>query len=151
MTIDIEQFLSICASTRRMDNMVHNREVFRKLEFMLNHFTKVSGSGRMLCVHTVLTGSVRGGERACCYACRWRTHPSPTHTQDSDADMLCKGLHELGFWVCLPHETIEEAYKNSLIPDRYCVVALMAENRHLIRANAELATQLESIPALGLK
>lgn len=51
------------------------------------------------------------------------------YTKDADADVLCKGLHELGFWVCLPHAVIEDAYKNSLIPDRYCTVALMAENR----------------------
>jgi hypothetical protein len=52
---------------------------------------------------------------------------------DADAEALCKGLHELGFWVCLPHVVIEKAYTDRNVPDRYCTVALMAENRHLIK------------------
>ncbi len=57
-----------------------------------------------------------------------------TYQADSDAETLCRGLHELGFWVSLPHSVIEEAYRDKNIPDRYCTVALMAENRHLIKS-----------------
>lgn len=64
---------------------------------------------------------------------------------DAEAEQLCKGLHELGFWVCLPHVVIERAYSDRNIPDRYCTVALMAENRHLIKANEQLAEQVESL------
>lgn len=28
---------------------------------------------------------------------------------------MCKGLHELGFWVCLPHVVIERAYSGALL------------------------------------
>ncbi|RYG51065.1 hypothetical protein EON66_11180, partial [archaeon] len=62
---------------------------------------------------------------------------------DAEAEQLCKGLHELGFWVCLPHVVIERAYSDRNIPDRYCTVALMAENRHLIKVNEQLAEQVE--------
>lgn len=58
-----------------------------------------------------------------------------TYKRDEDAETLCKGLHDLGFWVCLHHETIERAYQDRNIPDRYCTVALMAENRFLIKTN----------------
>jgi hypothetical protein len=64
---------------------------------------------------------------------------------DAEAEALCKGLHELGFWVCLPHMTIERAYSDRNIPDRYCTVALMAENRHLIKVNEQLAESVESL------
>lgn len=64
---------------------------------------------------------------------------------DSEAEALCKGLHELGFWVCLPHGVIERAYADRNIPDRYCTVALMAENRHLIKVNEQLAEQTEAL------
>jgi len=64
---------------------------------------------------------------------------------DAEAEQLCKGLHELGFWVCLPHVVIERAYSDRNIPDRYCTVALMAENRHLIKANEELTHMCESM------
>jgi len=64
---------------------------------------------------------------------------------DAEAEQLCKGLHELGFWVCLPHVVIERAYSDRNIPDRYCTVALMAENRHLIKVNDQLAEQVESL------
>jgi BTB/POZ domain len=57
------------------------------------------------------------------------------YRSDSEAESLCKGLHELGFWVCLPHVVIERAYSDRNIPDRYCTVALMAENRHLIKVS----------------
>ena len=50
------------------------------------------------------------------------------YTRDEDAEAMCKGLHDLGFWVSLPHEVIERAYQDRNIPDRYCTVALMAEN-----------------------
>ena len=43
------------------------------------------------------------------------------------------------------HTAIEAAYTDRNIPDRYCTVALMAENRHLIKVNEELARQVESI------
>ena len=52
--------------------------------------------------------------------------------EDAEAEKLCKGLHDLGFWVCLPHTVIEKAYQDRNIPDRYCTVSLMSENRHLI-------------------
>jgi len=52
---------------------------------------------------------------------------------------------QLGFWVNLPHAIIEEAYRDKNIPDRYCTVALMAENRHLIKANEELTHMCESM------
>jgi hypothetical protein len=64
---------------------------------------------------------------------------------DAEAEQLCKGLHELGFWVCLPHVVIERAYSDRNIPDRYCTVALMAENRHLIKVNESLAERVESL------
>jgi len=64
---------------------------------------------------------------------------------DEQAEALCKGLHELGFWICLPHVAIERAYADRNIPDRYCTVALMAENRHLISVNEKLAEQVESL------
>lgn len=67
------------------------------------------------------------------------------YTRDEDAEVLCKGLHDLGFWVSLPHEVIERAYQDRNIPDRYCTVALMAENRFLIQANEKLAAQVESL------
>ena len=57
-----------------------------------------------------------------------------SYKSDTDAENLCRGLHELGFWVSLPHAIIEEAYRDKNIPDRYCTVALMAENRHLIKS-----------------
>ncbi len=57
-----------------------------------------------------------------------------SYKSDTDAESLCRGLHELGFWVSLPHAIIEEAYRDKNIPDRYCTVALMAENRHLIKS-----------------
>jgi len=66
-----------------------------------------------------------------------------SYKADADAEALCRGLHELGFWVSLPHAVIEEAYRDKNIPDRYCTVALMAENRHLIKMNEELTSQLE--------
>lgn len=68
-----------------------------------------------------------------------------TYKRDEDAETLCKGLHDLGFWVCLHHETIERAYQDRNIPDRYCTVALMAENRFLIKTNEELVQQVESL------
>lgn len=58
---------------------------------------------------------------------------------------MLQGLHELGFWVCLPHPVIERAYQDKNIPDRYCTVALMAENRHLLKVNETLASQVESL------
>lgn len=64
---------------------------------------------------------------------------------DSEAEALCKGLHEMGFWVCLPHAIIERAYADRNVPDRYCTVALMAENRHLIKVNEQLAEQVEAL------
>jgi hypothetical protein len=64
---------------------------------------------------------------------------------DTEAEQLCKGLHDLGFWVCLPHVVIERAYGDRNIPDRYCTVALMAENRHLIKVNEQLAEQVENL------
>lgn len=64
---------------------------------------------------------------------------------DTEAEQLCKGLHDLGFWVCLPHVVIERAYSDRNIPDRYCTVALMAENRHLIKVNEQLAEQVENL------
>ena len=64
---------------------------------------------------------------------------------DAEAEQLCKGLHDLGFWVCLPHIVIERAYSDRNIPDRYCTVALMAENRHLIKVNEQLAEQVENL------
>lgn len=64
---------------------------------------------------------------------------------DAEAESLCKGLHDLGFWVCLPHVVIERAYSDRNIPDRYCTVALMAENRHLIKVNEQLAEQVENL------
>lgn len=67
------------------------------------------------------------------------------YKSDAEAEALCKGLHELGFWVCLPHVVIERAYSDRNIPDRYCTVALMAENRHLIKVNEQLAEQVESL------
>ena len=63
------------------------------------------------------------------------------YTRDEDAEAMCKGLHDLGFWVSLPHEVIERAYQDRNIPDRYCTVALMAENRFLIQANEKLAAR----------
>ena len=66
------------------------------------------------------------------------------YTRDEDAEAMCKGLHDLGFWVSLPHEVIERAYQDRNIPDRYCTVALMAENRFLIQANEKLAAQVET-------
>jgi hypothetical protein len=67
------------------------------------------------------------------------------YTRDEDAEVMCKGLHDLGFWVSLPHEVIERAYQDRNIPDRYCTVALMAENRFLIQANEKLAAQVETL------
>lgn len=67
------------------------------------------------------------------------------YTQDEDAEKLCKELHNLGFWVCLPHVVIERAYGDRNIPDRYVTVALMAENRHLLKVNEQLATQVEQL------
>ena len=67
------------------------------------------------------------------------------YKSDTDAEALCRGLHELGFWVNLPHAIIEEAYRDKNIPDRYCTVALMAENRHLIAANEELTRMVEGM------
>ena len=68
-----------------------------------------------------------------------------TFKTDAEAEQLCKGLHELGFWVCLPHVVVERAYSDRNIPDRYCTVALMAENRHLIKVNESLAERVESL------
>jgi hypothetical protein len=145
--LDVDQFLSVVASPGRMDDMKHCEDVYRSLEAMLGFYTKVS----------CRPGCANEGGRSAHIAVpppallRARPHtstpPAPLTllTQDSDADSLCKGLHELGFWVCLPHAVIEDAYKNSLIPDRYCTVALMAENRHLLRVNAELAEQLDGL------
>lgn len=67
------------------------------------------------------------------------------YTRDEEAEAMCKGLHDLGFWVSLPHEVIERAYQDRNIPDRYCTVALMAENRFLIQANEKLAAQVETL------
>ena len=64
---------------------------------------------------------------------------------DADAEALCKGLHEIGFWVCLPHVVIERSYSDRNIPDRYCTVALMAENRALIKENERLAAQNDQL------
>ena len=64
---------------------------------------------------------------------------------DEQAEALCKGLHELGFWICLPHVAIERAYADRNVPDRYCTVSLMAENRHLIKVNEQLAEQVEGL------
>jgi hypothetical protein len=72
------------------------------------------------------------------------------HKADTEAEALCRGLHELGFWVSLPHAVIEEAYRDKNIPDRYCTVALMAENRHMIKMNEELSAQVEHL-SLTLK
>jgi len=58
---------------------------------------------------------------------------------------VCKALHDLGFWVSLPHSVIERAYADRAIPDRYCTVALMAENRHLLKVNEQLAEQVEQL------
>ena len=58
---------------------------------------------------------------------------------------LPRRARRLGFWVNLPHAIIEEAYRDKNIPDRYCTVALMAENRHLIKANEELTHMCESM------
>lgn len=60
---------------------------------------------------------------------------------------VCKALHDLGFWVSLPHSVIERAYADRAIPDRYCTVALMAENRHLLKVNEQLAEQVEHLSA----
>jgi len=68
-----------------------------------------------------------------------------TFKADAESEQLCKGLHELGFWVCLPHVVVERAYSDRNIPDRYCTVALMAENRHLIKTNEQLAERVESL------
>ena len=68
-----------------------------------------------------------------------------SYKSDEQAEALCKGLHELGFWVCLPHVVVERAYSDRNVPDRYCTVALMAENRHLLRVNDQLASQVESL------
>lgn len=35
---------------------------------------------------------------------------------DAEAEQMCKGLHELGFWVCLPHVVIERAYSGECLP-----------------------------------
>lgn len=67
------------------------------------------------------------------------------HPSDEAAERLCKALHELGFWVCLPHVVIERAYADRNIPDRYVTVALMAENRHLLKVNEQLAEQVEQL------
>lgn len=65
---------------------------------------------------------------------------------DKDAiHAVCKALHDLGFWVSLPHSVIERAYTDRCVPDRYCTVALMAENRHLLKVNEQLAEQVESL------
>ena len=56
-----------------------------------------------------------------------------SYKSDEQAETLCKGLHELGFWVCLPHLVVERAYSDRNVPDRYCTVALMAENRHILK------------------
>lgn len=65
--------------------------------------------------------------------------------EEENVDKLCKQLHNLGFWVCLPHVVIERAYGDRYIPDRYVTVALMAENRHLLKVNEQLATQVEQL------
>jgi hypothetical protein len=64
---------------------------------------------------------------------------------DATIEQLCKALHDLGFWVCLPHVVIEKAYADRNIPDRYCAVALMAENRHLLKVNESLTEQVEQL------
>lgn len=64
---------------------------------------------------------------------------------DASIEQLCKALHDLGFWVCLPHVVIEKAYADRNIPDRYCAVALMAENRHLLKVNESLTEQVETL------
>ena len=64
-----------------------------------------------------------------------------SYKSDEQAETLCKGLHELGFWVCLPHVVVERAYADRNVPDRYCTVALMAENRHLIKVRAPPASE----------
>jgi hypothetical protein len=119
------------------------------------------------------------------------SHMLQEYKLDTDAEALCRGLHELGFWVSsaaqalcrggrapvcssprhagrpasaplrphrtsalpplcppqvnLPHAIIEEAYRDKNIPDRYCTVALMAENRHLITANEGLKAMVEQM------
>lgn len=68
-----------------------------------------------------------------------------TYTGDEEAEQLCRALHDQGFWVCLPHVVIERAYGDHNIPDRYCTVALMAENRHLLKVNEQLTAQVEQL------
>jgi len=68
-----------------------------------------------------------------------------TYTGDDEAEQLCRALHDQGFWVCLPHVVIERAYGDHNIPDRYCTVALMAENRHLLKVNEQLTGQVEQL------
>lgn len=80
------------------------------------------------------------------------------YTRDEDAEAMCKGLHDLGFWVSLPHEVIERAYQDRNIPDRYCTVALMAENsawgpaqmraRERVREQAHASRRLHAPPPL---
>jgi len=70
------------------------------------------------------------------------------HTSDEEAEVMCKALHELGFWVCLPHSVIERAYSDRNVPDRYITVALMAENRHLLQVNEQLYEKVEQLTDL---
>ncbi|CAE7466382.1 RPT2, partial [Symbiodinium sp. KB8] len=70
------------------------------------------------------------------------------HTSDAEAEVMCKALHELGFWVCLPHSVIERAYSDRNVPDRYITVALMAENRHLLQVNEQLYEKVEQLTDL---
>jgi hypothetical protein len=66
-------------------------------------------------------------------------------SDEGGIEKICKALHELGFWVSLPHNVIERAYADRAIPDRYCTVALMAENRHLLKVNEQLAEHVENL------
>ena len=64
---------------------------------------------------------------------------------DADAADLCTKLSEVALWRCLPHAAIEAAYANRTVPDRCVSMALMSENRHLLKLNDELADQLEDV------
>lgn len=61
------------------------------------------------------------------------------------AEELCFALHGIGFWNWLSHDVLERVYADRRIPDRYCTVALMAENRRLLAANKELEERVRDM------
>lgn len=65
-------------------------------------------------------------------------------TQEQVED-VCFALHGMGFWVWLSHDVLERAYADRRVPDRYCTVALMAENRRLLSYNSELETRVRKL------